>query len=53
MTVEQSATNTENTGDNSANNNQAKAFSQEEVNAIVARTKTQIEKKFESKYSDL
>ena len=30
-----------------------KTFTQEEVNAILARTKTQIEKKFASKYQDL
>lgn len=30
-----------------------KTFTQEEVNAIVARTKTQIEKKFESKFAEL
>jgi hypothetical protein len=38
----------------SANQAQAdKTFTQEEVNAILARTKTQIEKKFASKYQDL
>jgi hypothetical protein len=31
----------------------AKTFTQEEVNAILARTKSQIEKKFASKYEDL
>lgn len=31
----------------------AKTFTQEEVNAILARTKTQLEKKFQSKYEDL
>ena len=31
----------------------AKTFTQEEVNSILARTKTQIEKKFQSKYEDL
>ena len=31
----------------------AKTFTQEEVNAILARTKTQLEKKFASKYEDL
>ncbi len=30
-----------------------KTFTQEEVNAILARTKTQIEKKFATKYQDL
>ena len=37
-----------------ANQAQAsKTFTQDEVNAILARTKTQIEKKFASKYEDL
>lgn len=31
----------------------AKTFTQEEVNAILARTKTQLEKKFASRYEDL
>jgi hypothetical protein len=31
----------------------AKTFTQEEVNAILARNKSQIEKKFQSKYEDL
>jgi hypothetical protein len=31
----------------------AKTFTQDEVNAILARTKTQLEKKFQSKYEDL
>ena len=31
----------------------AKTFTQEEVNAILARTKSQIEKKFQAKYEDL
>jgi hypothetical protein len=48
-----SATNTENT-DNSADNNQAtKTFTQDEVNALMARTKSQLEKKFSSRYEDL
>jgi hypothetical protein len=52
MTVEQSAT-TEIT-DDSANNNQAeKTFTQAELNAILAKTKTQYERKFASKYEDL
>lgn len=32
---------------------QAKTFTQEELNAIVAKTKSQLEKKFESRYGDL
>lgn len=48
-----SATNTETT-DNSADNSQAtKTFTQEEVNALMARTKSQLEKKFTSRYEDL
>jgi len=48
-----SATNTEAT-DNSAENSQAtKTFTQEEVNAIVAKTKTSLEKKLSSRYEDL
>ena len=43
--------------DTTANtDNQAQAtktFTQEEVNAILARTKSQLEKKFQSKYEDL
>ncbi len=31
----------------------AKTFTQDEVNAILARTKSQLEKKFASKYEDL
>ena len=31
----------------------AKTFTQDEVNAILARTKTQLEKKYASKYEDL
>lgn len=52
MTEQTSAT-TETT-DNSADNNQAtKTFSQDEVNALMARTKSQLEKKFSSRYEDL
>ncbi len=48
-----SATNTETT-DNSADNSQAtKTFTQEEVNALMARTKSQLEKKYSSRYEDL
>jgi hypothetical protein len=39
--------------DNSANQAASKTFTQDEVNAILARTKTQIERKFTSKYEDL
>jgi hypothetical protein len=52
MTENTSAT-TENT-DNSADNNQAtKTFTQDEVNALMARTKSQLEKKYTSRYEDL
>lgn len=40
-------------GDTANQAQAAKTFTQEEVNAILARTKTQIEKKFTSKYEDL
>lgn len=36
-----------------ANQVSSKTFTQEEVNAILARTKTQLERKFASKYEDL
>ena len=36
-----------------ANQAQARVFTQEEVNAILAKTKSQLEKKFASKYEDL
>jgi hypothetical protein len=53
MTDNTSATTTEVT-DNSADNNQAtKTFTQDEVNALMARTKSQLEKKFSSRYEDL
>ena len=41
--------------DTSQNNNQAtvKTFTQDEVNAILAKTKTQLEKKYSSKYEEL
>ena len=52
MTEQTSAT-TETT-DNSADNSQAtKTFTQDEVNALMARTKSQLEKKFANKYDDL
>ena len=42
------------TTDNTETQAQAtKTFTQEEVNAILARTKSQLEKKFQSKYEDL
>jgi hypothetical protein len=45
------ATDATDTSDNQAQ--ATKTFTQEEVNAILARTKTQIEKKYASKYDDL
>jgi hypothetical protein len=52
MTENTSAT-TETT-DNSVDNSQAtKTFTQEEVNALMARTKSQLEKKYSSRYEDL
>ena len=52
--TEQNIGNTEGT-DTSSNENQAtvKTFTQEEVNAILAKTKTQLEKKYTSKYEEL
>jgi hypothetical protein len=46
------ATDATDTSDNQANN-ATKTFTQDEVNAILARTKSQIEKKYASKYEDL
>lgn len=52
--TDQNIGNTEGT-DTSLNNNQAtvKTFTQDEVNAILAKTKTQLEKKYASKYEEL
>jgi hypothetical protein len=52
--TEQNIGNKENT-DNSQNDNQAtvKTFTQDEVNAILAKTKSQLEKKYSSKYEEL
>lgn len=41
------------TTENSAIESQAKTFTQDEVNAILAKTKTQLERKFSSRYEDL
>lgn len=49
--VETTVTDSPATADNQAQ--AVKTFTQEEVNAILARTKTQLEKKFQSKYDDL
>lgn len=54
--TDQNIGNTEDTGtsDSTATTNQAaKTFTQDEVNAILAKTKSQLEKKFASKYEDL
>jgi hypothetical protein len=56
MTVEQTLANdmaTDAAGDTANQAQAAKTFTQEEVNAILARTKTQLEKKYASKYEDL
>ena len=51
--TEQNIGNTENT-DNSQNDQATvKTFTQEEVNAILAKTKSQLEKKYASKYEEL
>ena len=52
MTEQTSAT-TEATENSTTDNTQVKTFTQEEVNAILAKTKTQLERKFNSKYEDL
>jgi len=44
---------TEPAGDTASQAQAAKTFTQDEVNAILARTKSQLEKKFASKYEDL
>ena len=44
---------TEPAGDTASQAQADKTFTQEEVNAILARTKSQIEKKFATKYQDL
>ena len=44
---------TEPAGDTASQAQAAKTFTQDEVNAILARTKTQLEKKYASKYEDL
>lgn len=54
--TDQNIGNTEDTGtsDSNATTTQAtKTFSQDEVNAILAKTKSQLEKKFASRYEDL
>lgn len=55
MTLETSAQTTEATGAAEQTNDQAvtKTFTQDEVNAILAKTKSQLEKKFSSKYEEL
>lgn len=52
MTEQTSAT-TEATENSTTDNTQVKTFTQEEVNAILAKTKTQLERKFSSKFEDL
>jgi hypothetical protein len=44
---------TEPAGDTASQAQAAKTFTQDEVNAILARTKSQLEKKYASKYEDL
>jgi hypothetical protein len=55
--TDQNIGNTEDTGSsdssNATTNQAAKTFTQDEVNAILAKTKTQLERKFASKYEDL
>ena len=51
--TDQTLANTVNTEDTATNNQVEKTFTQDEVNAILAKTKTQLEKKFTSKFEDL
>jgi hypothetical protein len=48
-----SATNSEATENSATENTQAKTFTQEEVNALMAKTKSQLEKKYTSRFEDL
>lgn len=56
MTEQQTSATTEltdNSTGNSENSQAAKTFTQDEVNALMARTKSQLEKKYSSRYEDL
>jgi len=54
MSLENTSATTEATENSATENTQAtKTFTQEELNAIVAKTKSQLEKKYESRYSEL
>lgn len=54
MSLENTSANTEATDNSATENNQAtKTFTQDEVNALMAKTKSQLEKKFASKFEDL
>jgi hypothetical protein len=53
MSQENTSATTEVTETTDQTNSQAKTFTQEEVNAMMAKTKTQLEKKFASKFEDL
>lgn len=52
MSLENTSATTEAT-EASSETTQAKTFTQDEVNALMAKTKSQLEKKFASKYEDL
>lgn len=51
--MDQELTSATETTDTSSNSQAEKTFTQAELNAILAKTKSQLEKKFESKYADL
>lgn len=53
MTEQTSATNTVDTDNTETNTQATKTFTQDEVNALMARTKSQLEKKYTSRYEDL
>lgn len=54
MSLENTSATPEATDNSATENNQAtKTFTQDEVNALMAKTKSQLEKKFSSKYEDL
>jgi hypothetical protein len=53
MTEQTSATNTVDTDNTETNTQATKTFTQDEVNALMARTKSQLEKKYASRYEDL
>lgn len=53
MTDNQTSAITESTEDSTLTTQATKTFTQDEVNALMARTKSQLEKKYSTKYEDL